>query len=134
MAPSDTTQANILLVDDEPDWLNLIEKRLKRLGTIVHRAANGLEALRLLRKHSFDLVITDTNMPYMDGASLLAYIRARRAELPVIVFFSGLFGGDLSPEELEKIGASAVLEKRKAETHLLPLVRKILFPHSEEDA
>jgi len=124
---SEAPQPKILLVDDEPNWLNLMEKKLKPLGTTTHRAQNGLEALRLLRKQSFDLVITDTDMPYMDGLSLLSWIRSRAVQVPVIVFFSGLIGGDLTPEELERVGASGVLEKKHARTRLVPLVKKILF-------
>ena len=120
----------VLLVDDEPEWLDLLERWLQGLGIAVWRAHNGLEALRLLTSQSFDLVITDTNMPEIDGVELLGFIRAASSKLPVIMFFSGLNEGNVSRKDLEKIGANAVLEKDQAKTQLNPLIQRILGAHT----
>ena len=119
----------ILLVDDEPEWLDLLQGWLEILGIEVRRAQNGLEALRLLKSQTFDLVISDTNMPCMDGVKLLTTIRAASSDIPVIMFFSGLRGAELSREDLERCGANAVLEKQEIYTQLNPLIKGVLGAH-----
>jgi DNA-binding response OmpR family regulator len=58
---------NILLVEDDPDISNIIQANLKYYGFKVVIASNGAEALELISKHQFDLIITDLMMPVMDG-------------------------------------------------------------------
>lgn len=66
----------ILVVDDEPDILELIEYNLKKEGYQVYIAANGLEAISSAKKHSPDLVILDIMMPKMDGIEACRQLRA----------------------------------------------------------
>jgi len=103
-----------------------LEKRLQKYGIKPTRAGNGLEAVEVLKKQAYDLVITDTNMPYMDGVSLLKFIRAFQPKLPVIVYFSGLFNSSLSKEDVIMAGANGVLEKCHTDTLLEPLVIEFL--------
>jgi len=69
--------ARLLIVDDEPDFLDIMTEFLLDEGYEVLAAANGEEALAILQKNSFDLLISDINMPGMKGFELLA----RAAEL-----------------------------------------------------
>ena len=80
----------ILVVDDEPLTRFLIGSILKRHGYHVIEAANGLEAQELVSKWRFDLVITDLNMPKMDGVELALQINAKWPETAVILT-SGYF-------------------------------------------
>lgn len=73
----------ILVVDDNHANQTLLRQQLKHLGHDVSVRANGLEALRALTSHPFDLVITDCQMPVMDGFELTRNLRARGHELPV---------------------------------------------------
>lgn len=79
--------ANILVVDDAILTQRLLEVMLRRNNHTTIQALNGLEALSRLKEATFDLVITDINMPEMDGLSFLDELRAdiRHKELPVIV-------------------------------------------------
>ena len=120
------SQAKVLIADDSSDWLDVLEKRLQKYGIKPTRAGNGLEAVEVLKKQAYDLVITDTNMPYMDGVSLLKFIRAFQPKLPVIVYFSGLFNSSLSKEDVIMAGANGVLEKQHTDTLLEPLVIEFL--------
>jgi DNA-binding response OmpR family regulator len=80
----------ILIVDDEPSALLMLELVLQRSNYIVRKARSGKEALRLLEDDvdgTCSLVITDIRMPVMDGRGLLANLRAnpRLASIPVVM-------------------------------------------------
>ncbi|MDW4562230.1 transporter substrate-binding domain-containing protein [Aeromonas rivipollensis] len=73
----------ILVVDDNHANQILLRQQLKHLGHEVSVRSNELEALRAVGSHPFDLVITDCQMPVMDGFELTRNLRARGHELPV---------------------------------------------------
>lgn len=79
----------VLIADDDPLLLGATAEciRLQRPSWTVLVAQDGLEALRLLREHTVDILVADIEMPDMDGLSLLAEIRgdARLAHLPMIL-------------------------------------------------
>jgi two-component system response regulator AtoC len=75
----------ILVVDDEPKMRRVLEIMLQKMGHKVFAAGNGLEALEVFAANAIDLVITDLRMPEMDGIELLAQLRARDSDVPVMV-------------------------------------------------
>ena len=78
----------LLVVDDLATMRNLIRKMLKAIGySIIEEAEDAVAALEKLRAQHFDLVITDWNMPNLDGLSLLQEIRKSEdlAHLPVLM-------------------------------------------------
>jgi response regulator RpfG family c-di-GMP phosphodiesterase len=84
MGPRD--RQSVLCVDDEPTVLSLMARLLERLDLAVTTADGAEAALDLFdRGDRFDLVITDIRMPGMDGRALLARIRERDSQIPVIV-------------------------------------------------
>jgi DNA-binding NtrC family response regulator len=76
---------NILVVDDEPKLCDLLASALSQNGITVFTAGNGLHALKVLEVEDIDLVISDWRMPGMDGPQLLAEIKNRFPQMPVIV-------------------------------------------------
>lgn len=76
---------NVLVVDDEPKLCDLLASALSQNEIQVFTAGNGLHALTILERESIDLVISDWRMPGMDGPQLLAEIKVRFPQLPVIV-------------------------------------------------
>jgi DNA-binding NtrC family response regulator len=76
---------NVLVVDDEPKLCDLLASALSQNGITVFTAGNGLHALKVLEAEDIDLVISDWRMPGMDGPQLLAEIKNRFPQLPVIV-------------------------------------------------
>ncbi|ATA22980.1 two-component system response regulator GlrR [Brenneria goodwinii] len=77
--------ANLLLVDDDPSLLKLLGMRLTSEGFSVMTAESGQEALRLLTKEQFDLVISDLRMDEMDGMALFSEIQRYQPGMPVII-------------------------------------------------
>jgi two-component system, OmpR family, alkaline phosphatase synthesis response regulator PhoP len=74
----------ILLVDDEPDIVEVIQDRLEAYGLTVVTAGTGLEALKKLSVEKFDGVFLDVKMPEMGGIEALKEIRKRDTKIPVI--------------------------------------------------
>ncbi len=79
--------ASLLVVDDNELNRDMLTRRLERLGYNVSCAENGIEALKLLRTESFDLLLLDVIMPVMDGFEVLEQLKAEPLlrDIPVIV-------------------------------------------------
>lgn len=71
--------SRILAVDDSPSMRDMVRIALSHAGFQVTQAADGAEALEIARKDEFDLVLSDVNMPRMDGISLIRALRAEAA-------------------------------------------------------
>ena len=79
---------NILVVDDEEDIRNFLATILNRAGYRVGRAADPHQALDLLHKMPYELLITDLAMPGMNGLDLLDLLRQRNIKWPAILITS----------------------------------------------
>ena len=75
----------ILVVDDNRAIRNVISKVLRLMGFDVALAGNGIEALAAFIESSFDLVVTDLQMPTMDGSKLAQFVKERSPNTPVIL-------------------------------------------------
>ena len=109
----------VLLVDDEVGFLDVLAKRMGRRGYRVTSSASGTEAIQVLRKHDFDVVVLDLKLEDMDGIEVLQILKKMDPDLPVIMLTghgseqaaregvrAGAFDYLLKPCELE-----ALLEK-----------------------
>jgi DNA-binding NtrC family response regulator len=76
---------NVLVVDDEPGFRNLLRWELESLGIVVETAENGAEAIRKAAEKDFDVIVTDITMPEMDGLKLLESIKKTSPQTEVIV-------------------------------------------------
>lgn len=82
------TSAYLLVVDDSPSMRRLVSDLLHQLGFVhVDEAADGLDALAAFQRTPYDVIITDWNMPRMDGLELLKAVRRapERADTAVLV-------------------------------------------------
>jgi len=77
----------VLVVDDEPAIRSLFVRALRDAGYDTLEAADGVQALELLKRHSVALILLDSTMPRLDGAGVIRAIRQREATrtLPVIL-------------------------------------------------
>ncbi|NBB21101.1 response regulator [Runella sp. CRIBMP] len=76
---------HLLLVEDETKVAAFIKKGLERQGFTVEIAEDGREGQRLFDERTFDLIILDVNLPFMDGVELAAYIRTKNAQIPLLM-------------------------------------------------
>ncbi len=79
--------AHVLVVEDDPISLDMMVRFLQKEGYTIHTAANGREALNLLRQTTCHLILLDLMMPLMDGFELLEVLRGEQdiADIPVVV-------------------------------------------------
>ena len=85
--PADAGKRRLLIVDDIRENREILRRRFERHGFLATEAGGGVEALTLLERESFDLVLLDMMMPDLSGLDVLARIRAKHApgSLPVIM-------------------------------------------------
>jgi len=110
-------QPNVLLVDDDRNFLRVLTYHVREFGFHATPASSGKEALERLGEEKIDLVVTDLKMPEMDGIQLLAAIRENFPSLPVIVLTA--HGSIDKAVEAIKLGAFDFLTKpfEKEEIH-----------------
>jgi two-component system chemotaxis response regulator CheY len=118
----------VLTVDDAATMRKMISFTLKGAGHEVLEAGDGVEALNLLKGRTVDLVISDVNMPNMDGISLIRSLRALPgfARVPVLLLTT-----ESSPEkkaEGKAAGATGWIVKPFQPEQLLAVVGKVLAP------
>ena len=75
----------VLLVDDEPDFLEPVTSWLESKGYTVMTALSGKEAIDLVKQQHVDIVFLDIRMPEMDGAETLRRIRTFNTDIPVVI-------------------------------------------------
>ena len=100
--------AKILVVEDTKDIRDLVQTLLEMQNYQVIVADNGAMALGMLAKESVDLIITDMNMPVMDGLELVRTLRANRYVVPIILMTANI---GISEANGLAIGANAVIYK-----------------------
>lgn len=81
-----TTAPSILVVDDDPAIRKMTRLVLEAEGYAVRAAGDGREALAEIAREPPDLVLSDVRMPELDGVALLAELRRRAPDLPVVLF------------------------------------------------
>jgi len=124
----------ILLVDDEPDMLELGRQALTPLGYKVTTEPSPEAALRILlgAPHAFDLVITDMNMPRMTGLQLAEGLRPVCPDLPIILITG--FSRTIPLDRLESLGAVRLLPKPFSTGELAQAVRQAFASGTGGDA
>lgn len=99
----------ILVVEDDPDLLGILCEFLLMQGADVTQALNGKEALDFLTKIQFDLVLSDVQMPVMDGVELIKSIKQKNQNSPVVFLTSG--HSSLDEISAQDLGAAAFIVK-----------------------
>ena len=112
----------VLIVDDEKDYLEIMVERMRNQGLDVLTTTSAEEALRMVEKEAFDVVIMDFMMPAMDGFTALKLLKEKKPEVQII-----LLTGNVPEQkriEAKKLGALDVLEKPADLKVLLKKIRQ----------
>ncbi len=99
-----SAKPHVLLIDDDASILSAVRRLLVRSGHDVTEAPNGAEGLRLWREQGAGLVLTDLQMPGMNGLEVILQLRAYAPTLPVIA----MSGGERS-RDLDLLGTAGLL-------------------------
>jgi len=116
--------ARILIVDDEEKIRHILSIMLKLKGHQTQEAQNGKEALDILEREPFDVIITDLRMPQMDGFQLLEHIKDTESPIPVIVITA--YATIESAVEAMKKGAVDYITKPFDENQIVLAVEKAI--------
>jgi two-component system chemotaxis sensor kinase CheA len=125
--PHRTATASLLVADDSPTSRSLLKDILESAGYRVTTAADGLDALASLQAGDYDLLISDVEMPRLDGFGLTARLRTDRrlAELPVVLVTA--LDSREDKERGVEVGANAYIVKSGFDQrHLLDAIRTLL--------
>lgn len=122
----DTKCWTVLIVDDEPDNLDLAKTVLKFKGAQIHTATNGIEGLAVLEQLMPTFVLLDLSMPSMDGWEMLNRMKAseRLRDIPVIALTAHAMEGDR--ERVLTAGFSGYISKPFRIGSLVPEIRAAL--------
>ena len=102
-------ERNVLVVDDDEAMREMIEDLLNARGYTTRTAASGNEALDLLDEHDFHCVLTDLQMPGMDGMALIGAMREKSPDTPTVMMTS--FGSVENAVEAMRLGAHDFITK-----------------------
>ena len=116
--------SKILIVDDEPFNLDLLEQELVELGYATERADNGAQALQKITKANPALVLLDYQMPDMNGIEVLRKLRQTDKDLPVVLITA--HGSIERAVEAVKAGADDFITKPFDPEHLAVVIKKAL--------
>lgn len=121
-------ELNVLVVDDSHTARKHIMRVLNNMGIEqITTAENGAQALELVAKHYFDLIVTDYNMPQMDGAELVEHVRhgSAQASIPIIMVSSETDESRLAA--VTQAGVSAICDKPFDAFTVKQLIEKIVI-------
>lgn len=116
-----------LVVEDSPTMRQLIAFSLKRFkGCQIVEAVDGVDALKKLQTEEVDIVLTDINMPVMDGLKLITLIRQnpKLKSLPIIIITTE--GAQEDKERGMSLGANAYISKPIQSSHLIKTITEVL--------
>jgi two-component system chemotaxis response regulator CheY len=120
--------ARFLIVEDSPTMRQMISFSLKRFQNVqIIEAVDGLDALRKLAgPEKIDLILTDINMPVMDGLKLVSMVRqnASLRDIPIIIITTE--GAEEDRERGLALGANAYIAKPIQSSHLIRTISELL--------
>jgi two-component system chemotaxis response regulator CheY len=118
---------SILTIDDSKITRSLVRHTLENLGYQVTEAVDGADGLRKAKEQKFSIVITDQNMPNLEGIPLIRILRALPdyKSIPILLLTTGLGEKNLK-DDSKKAGATGVLIKPFNPEKLAEVVKKLI--------
>jgi two-component system, response regulator, stage 0 sporulation protein F len=122
----DTRQASVLIVEDEPDFREMLNYQFSAKGYRSFVAAGGPEALELVWTHHVSAVVTDIRMPRMDGIELAHRIKSVDVHKPAVILVSAY--PDIAPEDAYNEGAEGLFTKPFPLADIVDTVGRLTVP------
>lgn len=121
--PTTGSHRTVLIIDDQPFFINMQQTMLKQQGYQVLSSTNGPEGLKLAKKHKPDLILLDIEMPGMDGFAVCQQLRQDQElrQIPVIIL-TGTQDPKLN-EKAFKAGADVTVLKSISGERLINMIR-----------
>ncbi len=127
---TDDRKLNALVVEDSPPMRKMIVFALSRVRELtVVEADDGVDALRRIASTKFDIIITDINMPILDGLKLVKRLRADEAYRTVPIIIITTEGAEEDRQRALALGANAYITKPIQAPQVIALVRETLKLH-----
>jgi two-component system chemotaxis response regulator CheY len=126
-SPGGQARLTALVVEDSPPMRKMIVFALSRIRELhVIEADDGVDALRRIASTKFDIIITDINMPILDGLKLVKRLRADEAyrDVPIIIITTE--GAEEDRQRALALGATAYITKPIQAPQVIELVREVL--------
>lgn len=120
-----------LVVEDSPTMRQLISFSLKRFeGCKIVEAVDGVDALKKLSTETIDIILTDINMPVMDGLKLVKLVRDndKLKKIPIVIITTE--GAEEDRERGLKLGANAYIAKPIQSSHLIKTITELMTNNS----
>ncbi len=123
----------VLIVEDSATMRSLLASSLEELGgeLEVCEAASGFEALRILPRDAFDLIVTDINMPDINGLELVSFVKSNASYRAIPLIIISTEGSERDRAKGLELGADAYLVKPFEPEALLRVVRELLGKREE---
>lgn len=118
---------NVLVVEDSPTMRQLIVFALKRIrGLKITEANDGVDGLKKISADKFDLILTDINMPIMDGLKLVSLVRndPNHKDVPIIIITTE--GANEDKERAMAIGANDYITKPIQTIKIIEVAKRLL--------
>ncbi len=123
----------ILALDDSPVVLKMVERTIRKLGFEPVTAKHGEEGLTRFEEHDITLIVTDINMPVMNGIEFIRALRKRDARVPVLVLTTE--SDENLMREAEEAGSNGWIGKPPVPEELRDHIRRLLpEPAAEQPA
>jgi len=123
----DVSEINVLLVDDSFTSRNHISRVLNSMGiTQIDQAENGREAVELLAQSQYALIVTDLNMPEMDGQQLVQYVRDEIGDVVIPILMATTENNQARLSNVQQAGVSAILDKPFEPQMIRDMLQRVL--------
>lgn len=126
-----TQKFSILFVDDEPELIDLLSEFFKDRNFEVFTAANGHEALEIIKSNPLQIVLSDVRMPKMGGVKLIEETKKLKHPHPKFILISGF--SDIDVKGAKKIGAECLMAKPISFEEIFESVMVSLSPESQSE-
>ena len=118
-------EIKVLVVDDSPSMRFAVKTTLSSVGYQVQEASDGIEALELAKQHFFDFVLTDINMPNMDGFGLIEALRNLKEYKFIPILTLTTQTDKVSRQRAKKLGATGWIVKPFTSERLTEVMAKV---------